>query len=252
MYNESFSFKILDEYGIFNIISTRKWGSINPFVGYSAIKRIAEGLRIPEHEYQIASHLVFAEQIHKNNVHICRPGDESSIRLYTDALISNIPSQILGIYTADCVPILLYDPKNHIIGAIHAGYKGLEEGIILRCIKKWMKNFNSSPLDILVGIGPFIHVCCYEVKEDLIERSQKNGWISYIEKREAKLFLNLKAIVYHELQNCGILLNKIEDIEMCTSCRKDIFFSARKRTLEEERGSSIISLISLSKSVLIL
>ncbi|MBW4567144.1 MAG: polyphenol oxidase family protein [Tolypothrix carrinoi HA7290-LM1] len=167
MLKNKFSFSHFDEYQIFNIISTKKTQSINPFTAYNFISRIAEGLQIPQQEAQVLNRIIFAEQVHGKDVHVCKQGDEGSIKLGVDALISNVSNHILAIYSSDCVPLLLFDPKNRVVGAVHAGYKGLSQGIINNCLKHFHQVFNSNMSDILIGIAPFINVCCYEVKEDM-------------------------------------------------------------------------------------
>ena len=243
----SFSFKVFDSYNKINLVSTKAWGSINPFTSYWAIKRIAEAIDSSERENELANRLVFAEQIHGGSVHVCQPGDGGSIRLSSDALISNVRRQILGIYTADCLPILLFEPKKEVIGAIHAGYKGLGQGVIYNTIEQLVVNFGCSPSDVLVGLGPFIHACCYEIREELLVALEKLDWLPYVKKNSDRLFLDLNEIVQFQLRDCGILSSQIESLGLCNSCRSDLFFSARKRTHHDERGASIISLISLSE-----
>lgn len=250
MLKNSFSFHNFNLHHVFNVASTRSWQSINPFTSYKAIQRIAEGLNIPQKEEQIAKRIVFAEQVHEGNVHICNPGDEGSIRLGVDALISNVPSQILGIYTSDCIPLILYDPQNRVIGAVHAGYKSLAKGIISNCVESFNSSFNSPPANIIVGIEPFIHVCCYEIREDILGFIDNLNWLIYVNKKSNQMFLDLNAILYEQLTACGILSSNIENMEMCTACRSDIFFSARKRKPDDERGAAMISLISLNNDIL--
>ena len=245
---DKLSFAKFNSYKIFNIISTRAWESINPFIGYNAISRIAKGLQIPEQENEILKRIIFAEQVHGKNVHICQTSDGGSIRLGVDGLISNGTDHILAIYSADCIPLLLFDPKNKVVGAIHAGYKGLSQGIITNCLREFQNNFNSQMSNIIIGIGPFIHVCCYEVKEDIFDFIEKLGWMKFLVKRNERFFLDLTSIVYQQLMINGILKSNIENINLCTSSRKDLLFSARQRTSEEETGSSIVSLISLTKN----
>jgi polyphenol oxidase len=247
MAQDSFSFSILNSHNIFNVVSTRSWKSINPFVGYETMQRIAMGLEIPQKEDQILSSIVFAEQVHSSKVHICNPGDEGSIRLAVDALISNVPHHLLGIYSSDCIPLLVYDPQNQVVGAAHAGYKGLAKGVIPNMIESFNKIFHSNLSNLIVGIGPFIHVCCYEIREDILGLIKSYNWLPHLVSDGEKLFLDLNAIVNQQLAELGILPNHIENIGICTSCRSDILFSSRKRSSEDERGSCFVSLISLSR-----
>ena len=115
MLQESFSFSSLNSLGVTNLVSTRSWKSINPFVGYDAIRRISAGLESQE-EDDILQRIVFAEQIHESRVHVCQQGDGGSIRLSVDALVSSEPAHILVVYSSDCIPVLLYDPDNKVRG----------------------------------------------------------------------------------------------------------------------------------------
>ncbi|OUL26811.1 hypothetical protein BV378_12390 [Nostoc sp. RF31YmG] len=246
MVQNSVSFSSLNSHGIFNVVSTRLWKSVNPFVGYEAVQRISAGLGLQKIE-QVLHRIIFAEQVHDSRVHICQPEDGGSIRLSVDALISNNPNHILAIYSSDCIPLLLYDPENKVVGAIHAGYKGLSRGIISNVLKAFETNFNSDTSKIIVGIAPFIRVCCYEVRDDIFTLIEASNWQSYLKSNFGKFFLDLGSIVKNQLIEFGVSPSRIEDLEICTSCRSDLFFSVRNRQPEEERGSCFVSLISLSQ-----
>jgi hypothetical protein len=246
MLQDSFSFPSLSSHGVFNVVSTRSWKSINPFVGYDAVQRISVGLGIPDKEQEILNRVVFAEQVHSSGVHLCNSGDGGSIRLSVDALISKDPKHILAVYASDCIPILLYDPENQVIGVIHAGYRGLSKGIVENVINVLKMNFNSDISKVIIGFSPFIRNCCYEIKDDLFGLIEDSKWQSYMMSSAGKFSLDLEAIVRDKLLNLGITPEKIEDMGMCTACRSDTFFSFRKRQPEDERGSCCVSLISLS------
>ena len=185
--------------------------------------------------------------VNTNDICVAFMSNLDSLSTAHISAISNVRRQILGIYTADCLPILLFEPKKEVIGAIHAGYKGLGQGVVYNTIEQLVVNFGCSPSDVLVGLGPFIHACCYEIREDLLVALEKLDWLPYVKKNSDRLFLDLNEIVQFQLRDCGILSSQIESLGLCNSCRSDLFFSARKRTHHDERGSSIISLISLSE-----
>ena len=87
-----------------------------------------------------------------------------------DALISNQPGLMLGVRTADCEPILLVDPKQRAIAAVHAGWRGTADEILPKVVRRLMLEFKSDPADILAAIGPAIGECCYEVGPEVASR----------------------------------------------------------------------------------
>ena len=84
-----------------------------------------------------------------------------------DAIITNVKNVIIGVFTADCVPVILVDEENKVIAAIHSGWRGTFESITLKTIKKMKEEFNTNEINIKAYIGPHIRKCCYEVSEEL-------------------------------------------------------------------------------------
>jgi len=148
---------------------------------------------------------------------------------------------MLGVVTADCVPILMYDSKNHVVSAVHAGWKGTKDKIVIKTLFEMRKKYNSNPADIIVGIAPAIGKCCYEVDEDVakyfFDISQ-----SFKKKENNKYMLDLPYINQQQLLSVGVLGQNIELSNICTACNVDNFFSYRK-----EKGCSgrFMSLIGL-------
>jgi YfiH family protein len=136
----------------------------------------------------------------------------------------------LGIWTADCLPILMVDTAKRIIAAVHAGWRGIWRGVIGRTVSEMIKVFESSPADILAGIGPGIGPCCYEVGDDVASLFQNshNASHQFIQEREGRHYLDLGRAAQLELTKVGILPENIEAIPLCTACREDLFFSFRR------------------------
>ena len=144
-----------------------------------------------------------------------------------DALITNIPNIALTILTADCVPILLYDPVNEAIGAIHAGWRGADSNIILKTINKMYEAYGSNSSDVIASIGPAIGGCCYEVDSEVADRFME--YTDSIEKKkDDKYQLDLKSICHSQLLSSGLMEEHIELSSICTACQNDRFFSYRK------------------------
>jgi YfiH family protein len=147
-----------------------------------------------------------------------------------DAVITGKKDIALGIWTADCLPILMIDRSKKVIAAVHAGWRGIWRGVIGRTVAKMHKAFESSPPDILAGIGPGIGPCCYEVKEDVASLFQNSpeGPDQFIQEREGRTYLDLGRAAQLELTEVGIPPENIQAIPLCTACREDLFFSYRR------------------------
>lgn len=165
--------------------------------------------------------IIYLKQIHSDKIlkYIC---DDKSIKNEDgDAIITNEKNVIIGVFTADCVPIILIDEKNEVIAAIHSGWKGTFESITLKTIEKMKREFNTNEIDIKAYIGPHIRQCCYEISEELK--------VNFIEKKktisEEELFyknnLNLEACIIDDLKRAGVQDYNINSLNLCTYCSHD-------------------------------
>ena len=147
-----------------------------------------------------------------------------------DAVVTEKKNIALGIWTADCLPILMADRTKKVIAAVHAGWRGIWRGVIERTVAEMTRSFQSAPADIWAGIGPGIGPCCYEVKEDVVSlfRNAYAAADQFIQEREGKTYLDLRGCARLELTQAGILPANISVIDLCTSCRQDLFFSYRR------------------------
>jgi len=143
-----------------------------------------------------------------------------------DALITNQKEVILTILTADCVPILLYDPVEEVIAIVHAGWKGTAKEIAKKCVDQMSTRFGCKPSNIYAGIAPSIGACCYEVGEDVATHFTHLPY-AYRQK-ETKYMLDLPTINQKQLCHAGIPQAHIEMSHLCTSCEVERFFSYRK------------------------
>lgn len=154
-----------------------------------------------------------------------------------DALITERVNLGLAVRTADCLPIFISDVKLRKIAIVHSGWKGTYLQILRNTIETMVKDFGSSMNDLVLGFGPAIRKCCYEVKEDVAQYF--NG---FIVERDNKRFLDLILKNYHEARTLGIKENNIFDCSVCTCCNKD-FFSFRREGKDAGRMLSLISMI---------
>jgi len=195
-------------------------------------KQLAEQLGISNSSY------VFAVQIHGNSVAVIKDEDRgkgaferSSYLCDIDAMVTNLSGICLVTQAADCVPILFYDPINKVIGAAHAGWKGTVAKIPSEVVKKMKSEYGSNPSDLVVGIGPSIGPCCYEVGAEVVHLvgdsfGIEDGLIIKNEKFSGAIF-NLWAANARTLVEAGVKKENIEVSGVCSKCNNDVFFSAR-------------------------
>lgn len=180
--------------------------------------------------------MVFSRQTHSSNIHIISENDNGKGAFNKESAINNNDGYVLTnanicacILTADCTPVFFYDPIKKIAAIVHSGWRGTVKKISANAVKK-MIELGCNSNNILVGIGPSIKECCYEVKEDVImafRQSFGEDYKAFFSKTKHSTKLNMdKAIMYQLIEN-GILQKNIENIDLCTHCNPFLFFSAR-------------------------
>ena len=193
--------------------------------------------------------LFFLEQTHSADVFIInaeqnlnRPLDLQ--RFVGDAIITNQKSIAIGVATADCLPLFLYDPINNAIGVIHAGWKGLRAKIITTTIQKMTLTFGTNPSDLEVYLGPSAQVCCYEVQKDFLEFLPTNAQAQkIITIRDNKIFFNARVMSILELISAGVLEPLIDTKQNCCTICSQGFCSFRKDNQKAGRQPSVALLI---------
>lgn len=190
---------------------------------------------------------VVANQTHSDHITIIdKPIEQGWRALETaiedcDALITDQSGIMLTVLTADCVPILLFDPVQKVVATVHAGWKGTYQSIAAKTVQKMHTIFQSDPQDIRVAIAPSIGVCCYEVGEE-VARHFFDDPEAYIAKENGKYMLNLPHINQQQLLKAGLEADHIELSDICTACEVDSYFSYRKEQGCSGRFMSMIGL----------
>ena len=169
--------------------------------------------------------LILLNQIHGNKFYYLKKNPKK--RLKGDGILTNYRQLALGILTADCAPILFYDPKKKIIGAAHVGWRGAYKRITKKIINFYLKN-GSNLKDIYIVIGPCISQRNYEVKNDFKKKfvKQNSNNKKYFKSKANKIFFSLKDYIVGQLTEFGI--KNIEIIKKDTFNVKNNFFSARR------------------------
>ncbi len=178
-------------------------------------------------EIQIVSPL----QVHGDHVHVVdekasRGWMELDTSFRADALVTNLPDVVLTILTADCVPLLIADPVRRAVGAVHAGWRGTQQEITRKTVETMGCLYGTRPEDLIVGIGPAIGGCCYEVGEEVV-----GYFTAYPEaiaaKENGKYLLDTKQVNARQLEALGVPSRQIEISPVCTACEHERFFSYR-------------------------
>ena len=183
---------------------------------------------------------VLTHQIHTDIVRVVTKADHLGLDHHAypqcDALVTKDPGTALVVFTADCTPILFWDPVTGAVGAAHAGWRGTAAGIAGKTAKAMVSAFGCDPKNIRAAIGPNIAQCCFQTDADvpnaLLAHYGKEAE-AFIRRENSKYYVNLKEINALSLRKAGI--GHIEISTECTACRQDRFWSHRK--VGNQRGS---------------
>jgi YfiH family protein len=230
-----------------NGFSTGVYKSLNCGKGSSDKKKnISKNLEFVSSKMKVdKKNLILMNQTHGNKVIIIDKKNKHIRKFKSDAIITKLKGLALGVLTADCVPIILYDKKNDIIGCVHAGWKGCIKNIIEHTINKFRTISKNS--DIFACVGPCIGSESYEVDKKFLEiflnNSKKNS-LFFKSKGNKKLLFDIRGFVNNELLEKGV--NDIDNIDMDTFEDPGNFFSYRRsRKLKESDYGRCISTICL-------
>ena len=169
--------------------------------------------------------LILMHQTHSNKVVEIKKSNYKKI-IVADAMITKMNDIALGVLTADCVPIIIYDVRNKIIGCIHAGWKGAFSGIIKNTIKKI-----NSKNKIYAAVGPCIGNKSYEVDLKFYKKFVSKSWKNkryFTQKTKTKKLFNLRKFVADKLLKLGV---KVDHVDKDTFAEKSNFFSYRRSTI---------------------
>ncbi|MDD5130913.1 MAG: peptidoglycan editing factor PgeF [Candidatus Omnitrophica bacterium] len=189
--------------------------------------------------------LITAKQVHGKNVEYMAQENKGSGALDydssvpdTDGFITDQPGVPIAILTADCLSIFIYDPKRPAVAVLHAGWRSTEQNIAQEGVSAMQNKFGSQPQDLLVGFGPSIRSCCFEVEKDF-----KSNFAFGLLKREGRVFMDIALINQRQLLACKVKEQNIFDPGLCTFSDNG-FFSFRK---EAQNAGRMISVIMLRK-----
>ena len=144
-----------------------------------------------------------------------------------DAVLTDCPGVMVGVRTADCVPILLADPKTRSVAAVHAGWRGTVAGVVPSALEGLVSEYGSRLADIEAVVGPGIGACCFEVGEEVACQFSEE----FVEQRDPRPHVDLASAIEAQLAAAGV--GRIASVRECTSCDLGKYFSHRA-----ERGNT--------------
>ena len=224
--------------GIYRSLNCGKGSKDNKKNIFKNLSFVSKKIRIDQNK------LLLMYQTHSNKVIVINKKNKNFKKFNSDALITKMKDVALGVVTADCVPIILYDIKNQTIGCVHAGWKGASSGIIENTIKKFRKLNSKNKL--VAVVGPCIGKKSYEVDIDFYKKftsiSKKNS-VYFFNKKKGKKLFNLRKYVSDKLIKLNV---KVDHINRDTFKEKSNFYSFRRsQKLGEKDYGRCISVISL-------
>jgi hypothetical protein len=189
--------------------------------------------------------VVTVDQVHGENIVTVDDLNVRNVRtVHADAMITDVPGIAIGVETADCVPVLLFDPVKPAVAAVHAGWRSTVKKIVQKAVHRMREEFGSEPARLIAAIGPAIGPECYEVDEPVMERVREafSFWNEVSAPRgNDRWNLDLVKANKLELLQIGLAEKNIHALGLCTSCRRDLFYSFRA----EGRTGRMLSVIMI-------
>jgi YfiH family protein len=251
----------LEQDGFVNGFSTRGGGvspmpqdalnlaGFNEDTAENILENRSRFLKLFEGEWSLAG----CWQVHGNDIRIVREPSQAQQRPYAtgdddrcDALISNLPHTLLGVKTADCVPLLMGDPVTGAFAAAHAGWRGTLASIGTLAVKQLELEYNVRPADLRVAIGPAAGPCCYEVGADVIDAFKakfEDADDLFTPTRDGHALIDLVEANRRQLLSMGVAEERIHLSPLCTMCRTDLFFSYRREKSLHGKVGRLMSVI---------
>ncbi len=243
--------RILDEAGVPHAFSTRKGGVSRAYTRAEAPGELNLGFTASDPRENVLRNracfltevfgtvppMVTLRQVHAAAIHRVGLAEAAEEALLTgDGLLTDEPGVVLGIQTADCVPVLLADRKTGAVGAFHAGWRGTLARIVKQGVARMQAEYGSLPSNMAAVIGPAIGPCCYQVREEvetLFRAAFSHADALFTRASSADgdperySHLNLEAANHRQLLEAGVPASSIETPGLCTHCQRDWFFSYR-------------------------
>jgi YfiH family protein len=186
-------------------------------------------------------------QVHGAEVRVVRDAEAArSEQEHCDAQVTRVAGVLLGVKTADCVPLLLADSRTGACAGVHAGWKGTLTEIVRHALRKMREEFGTEPRDVRAAVGPAARACCYEVGAEVIEAFQAKFTHAakfFTPTREGHALVDLQRANSEQLVAEGVHGERIHTLPLCTICRPELFFSYRREKKLYGRTGRLLSVI---------
>lgn len=188
-------------------------------------------------------HLVMPHQVHLTNVakideafFALSVDERQEVLEGVDALMTDLKGVCIGVSTADCIPVLLYDKENHAVCAIHAGWRGTVKRIVVNAVEAMTNAYGTQPQHLVAQIGPGIHLDSFEVGDEVYDAFAKEGFsMEQISVKKEKWHINLPECNRLQLLSTGMSDTQIKVSPVCTFMQADNYFSARRLGINSGR-----------------
>lgn len=248
---------LLDRFSAISHAFTTRLGGISPppfdslnlsSGGGDKKENVRKNIEALRSAMSLKSGLFLLEQVHGDHVLVVEDAVAAGSNRPVDAAVTAIPGIPLTILTADCLPVLLYDPKRNTAGAVHAGWRGTASGITEKTVKVMIERFGCDAADITAAMGPAVGPCCYEV-DDAVSDGFRKGAVDdwrYAAERcrggDRRWMLDLAKANSIQLLRAGVRKGRISLPPYCTCCKSDLFFSYRRDGKMSGRQGAILML----------
>lgn len=190
--------------------------------------------------------VLFLKQTHSASGVVCTENNLSHIRPFQDEgdfLMTDLPHIGLGVMTADCLPIVLYDNRNHAVAIVHAGWRGSAQGVVLNALKLMQETYATDLNNLQIFFGPSAKICCYQVQEDLMTEFDDYPYAEQaFQWHGDELFFDLPGFNKLQLESVGVKKESFHvGYSICTIC-DDKFYSYRRQKEQAGRQMTVVSL----------
>lgn len=247
----------LEREGFANAFSTRG-GGVSPFpesslnlAGFDqdTAENILENRRRFIHALGGEWKLAACWQVHGTDMLVLRnPANQHPENERCDALATNLKNVLLGVKTADCVPVILGDSRAGVCAAVHAGWRGTLAEIVRAALERMRAEFGTSAADVRAALGPAALGCCYEVGAEVVESFQTkfaDADTLFTPTKDKHALVNLHEANRRQLIESGVAPERIHALPLCTMCRTDLFFSYRQDRKLHGRTGRLLSVIGM-------
>lgn len=257
---EYLQFKILNKYNLKHCITLRHGGvSKGDFESLNFNMRADLKENVMDNLYKVCSCLnidknnVFkAHQNHTDNILVLDSNNKESYHIEDildedyDAYIVTKKNIATLITTADCNPVIVYDPIKNIVANIHSGWKGTIKKIVIKTCEKLINEFGCNASDLIVCIGPSIKKCCFSSEEESFKKIFTDVWKNeedymFYEDNLKRFHIDLVYLIKKDLEKLGV--KNIIDSNICTVCNSNDFFSYRSATKNKQKNYGLMATI---------